>query len=288
MRRLTHPSLVVTLLLGLVLACGGRGLPSGAGEYPVQGVSFDGKQYSFLWAGADGALQRAQTDDLKLVQDERSFLEVGNGAPVLHLKADEPVAVRGRDNGGAFSSMWFPFFMGYALGGMGSGWSTPSYRYPPTDNFGRGDTLHGNEATSRPAPPDYRKVQPAPNAVSGQNSGTGGGVAATNRDPAAVSGQSGGVGAGSAATDKGSATSGGQSGGTGAGSAASGKDRDGAGVTGGTGAGSAATERGRGGAGVGAPSEGGNPVTSRPGSSGGGASRPGVGVGGARSGGGRR
>jgi len=57
----------------------------------------------------------------------------------------------------------------------GTASTTPAYRYPPTDTFSRGDSLHGSETTTRPSPPDYRKVQPAPNAVSGQNGGTGGG-----------------------------------------------------------------------------------------------------------------
>jgi hypothetical protein len=293
------PHLILSLLL--LVACGGpatRGLPSSAGEYPVQSVAFDGRQYSFHWAGPDGQLHRAQGEDLKLVQDERSFLEVGKGTPVLHLKSDEPVTVHGRDSGGGFSSVWFPFLLGYALGGGGP-WvtvpqtgppgTTPSYRYPPTDKFGPGDTLHGSEATSRPAPPDYRKVQPPPNAVSGQNSGTGGGTAATNRDPAAISGQSGGAGAGSAATDRGTGAISGQSGGAGAGSAATSKDPNGAVAPGGTGAGSAATDRGRTGRtdpGVSAPSApaSGDGVTSRP-SGGSAPARPGVSSSGARSGG---
>jgi hypothetical protein len=291
MRRLTRsPLVLLTLSVLLLLACGApasRGLPSGAGEYPVQGVGFDGKQYSFHWAGTDGQLHRAQAEDLKLAQGDRTYLEVGSGTPVLHLKDDEPVTVHGRDSSGGFSSMWFPFMLGYALGGAGP-WVTvpqtgpastsPSYRYPPTDQFGRGDTLHGSEATARPAPPDYRKVQPPPNAVSGQNAGTGGGIGATNKDPAVAGGQAGGTGAGSAATNRGTGAISGQSGGAGEGSAATSKDPAAAG----TGAGSAATERGRTGRtdpAVSAPSapapSGG--VTSRPGGSA--PARPGVSVG---------
>src|SRR5581483_5020468 len=176
-RRLARTPLLLVLASLLLLACN-RGLPSGSGEYPIRSLSFDGKEYSFYWTSPDGALHEAHGDDFKLVQDDqRSYLEVGHGTPVLHLKPDEGIAVRGRDSGGSFSSWWFPFMLGYALGGNGP-WvtvpqsgpppTTPSYRYPPTDTFGRGDTLHGSEATSRPSPPDYRKVQPAPNAVSGQ------------------------------------------------------------------------------------------------------------------------
>jgi hypothetical protein len=280
-RRLTRSSPVALLLAVLLVACSGGGaLPRSPGEYPVQSVSFDGRDYGFLWADSGGALHQARTSDVKLVQDEqRTFLEVGNGTPVLHMKPDEAIAVRGRDGGGGFSSMWFPFMLGYALGGTGP-WvnvphsgppsTSPSYRYPPTDTFGRGDTLHGSEATSRPTPPDYRKVQPAPNAVSGQGAGTGGGAAATNKDTVGSSGQSGGAGAGSAASDKGVGANSGQTGGVGAGAAASNKND---GASAGTGAGSAASERGRSGSSVGgsaAPESSGGAITSRPGANSGG------------------
>ncbi len=288
-RRLARTPLLLVLASLLLLACN-RGLPSGSGEYPIRSLSFDGKEYSFYWTSPDGALHEAHGDDFKLVQDDqRSYLEVGHGTPVLHLKPDEGIAVRGRDSGGSFSSWWFPFMLGYALGGNGP-WvtvpqsgpppTTPSYRYPPTDTFGRGDTLHGSEATSRPSPPDYRKVQPAPNAVSGQNAGAGGGSAATNKDAGASSGQSSGTGAGSAATNKGTGANSGQSGGAGTGGAATGKND---GVS--PGGGSAASDKGRGGSGTSAAPAPAAPggVTSRPGpGSSGGSSRS---SGGLRSGG---
>ena len=288
-RRLARTPLLLVLASLLLLACN-RGLPSGSGEYPIRSLSFDGKEYSFYWTSPVGALHEAHGDDFKLVQDDqRSYLEVGHGTPVLHLKPDEGIAVRGRDSGGSFSSWWFPFMLGYALGGNGP-WvtvpqsgpppTTPSYRYPPTDTFGRGDTLHGSEATSRPSPPDYRKVQPAPNAVSGQNAGTGGGSAATNKNAGASSGQSSGTGAGSAATNKGTGANSGQSGGAGTGGAATGKND---GVS--PGGGSAASDKGRGGSGTSAAPAPAAPggVTSRPGpGSSGGSSRS---SGGLRSGG---
>ena len=293
-RRLTRSPILLAIAALLLLACN-RGLPSAGGEYPIRSVSFDGKEYSFFWTSPDGALHEAHGDDFKLVQDDqRSYLETGNGTPVLHLKPDEGIQVRGHDSGGGFSSWWFPFMLGYALGGNGP-WvtvpnsgpppTTPSYRYPPTDTFGRGDTLHGSEATSRPAPPDYRKVQPAPNAVSGQGAGTGGGTAATNKDTGASSGQSGGTGAGSAASNKGSGTASGQSGGAGAGGAASNKSD---GVSPAPGSGSAADDKGRSGSGISAPaapSAYGGSVTSRPGAGSNGSSGSSRSSGGVRSGG---
>jgi hypothetical protein len=268
-RRFARSPVLLLLAAVLLLACN-RGLPSGSGEYPIRSVAFDGKEYSFFWTSPDGSLHEAHGDDFKLAQDDqRSYLEVGNGTPILHLKPDEGIAVRGRDGGGGFSSWWFPFMLGYALGGSGP-WvtvpqsgpppTTPSYRYPPTDTFGRGDTLHGSEATSRPTPPDYRKVQPAPNAVSGQGAGTGGGTAATNKDTGGSSGQSAGTGAGSAASNTGTSGGSGQSGGVGTGGAASNKSD---GMSPATGAGSAASDRSRGGASA-APGGG---LTSRPGAS---------------------
>lgn len=279
---------VVTLLL---LSCAGpanRGLPSAAGQYGVQphSINFDGKQYSFFWTAPDGSLREARAQDVKLVQDERTFLEIGQDAPVLHLAADEPIAVR--HSGGGYASSWFPFIVPIPMGGgpvvygPSPSSTSPAYRYPPTDKFGQGDTLRGSETTSRPAPPDYSKVQPAPGAVSGQNSGTGDGTAATNRGTGALSGQSGGTGSGSAATDRaGSATSG-QAGGVGTGSAATDKAAGQSG-TGQTGAGSAATDRQRpvGDSAAPAPAGGGSKPSA--GSSSGSSSRPsGGGVGGGR------
>jgi hypothetical protein len=227
--------LPVLLAVGalLVAACAGpanHDFPRAAGEYPLQThtVAFDGREYSFAWIAPDTSIHQAKGPDVQLVQDERSYLSVGQGTPVLHLTPDEPIAVRGKDRDGAFTSSWFPFFLGYALASSGPlmggpAPTQPGYRYPPTDTFSRGDTLHGAESTTRAAPPDYSKVKPAPNAVSGQNAGTGAGAAASNRDTnAAVSGQSGGAGSGAAASDKGSAVSG-QSGGGGTGDAASNK-----------------------------------------------------------------
>jgi hypothetical protein len=192
------------------------------------------------------------THNLRLVRDpDRTFLEVPqSGDPILHMREDEPITVQGQDRQGAFSSPWFPFLLGAVagnvlggggFGGRGGGQtviinnpapgersydaSTPTYRYPPTGSFGRGEELHGSLDTSKPAPPDYRKVQPAPYATTGMSSGTGGGSAASNKSPSgpasvtsgtagyagAASGQSAGTGGGTAASTKGGFANGSQS-----------------------------------------------------------------------------
>jgi hypothetical protein len=235
-------------------ACGaGNGAPSTPGQYSVQkdSVHFDGNSYQLYWADTNGSLHQMDTKQLRLVRDpDRTFLEVpqGGGDPILHMREDEPITVAGQDHQGAFSSPWFPFLagavVGNVLGGGGFGGgrgggqtiiinnpapgersydpSTPTYRYPPTGSFGRDDSLHGSVDTSKPQAPDYSKVQPSPYATSGNASGTGGGVAASNKAPSgpangvtgatsANSGQSGGTGSGVAASSKGGFANGSQS-----------------------------------------------------------------------------
>jgi hypothetical protein len=229
-------------VLGLVAsACGssGSGAPSTPGQYSVQkdSVHFDGDRYQLYWADAGGALHHLDTRNLRLVRDpDRTFLEVpqGGGDPILHLREDEPITVEGRDREGAFSSPWFPFLLGATLGntfggGRGGqtivinnpapgersyGANTPAYRYPPTGTFGRDEELHGTLDTSKPQPPDYSKVQPAPYATAGKSSGMGGGAAASNKSVGvsnATSGQAGGTGSGVAASNKGGFANGNQS-----------------------------------------------------------------------------
>ena len=191
-------------------ACSGASAaaPTQPGQYAVQkdSVHFDGERYQLYYADNAGALHRMETRNLKMVRDpDRTFLEVQNGSdPTLHLREDEPITVDGRDDSGAFSSPWFPFFAGALIGntlggGRGQGTviinnpapgergtyapNTPTYRYPPTGSFGRNEQLNGSLDSSKPQTPDYSKVQPSPYATSGKSSGTGGGVAASNKAP---------------------------------------------------------------------------------------------------------
>jgi hypothetical protein len=252
MRRLSSFLAILFILSLVTSACGpaaGSG-PTTPGQYSVQkdSIHFDGERYQLYWADSSGSLHHMDTRKLRLVRDpDRTFLEVaqGGGDPILHLREDEPITVRGQDHQGAFSSPWFPFLLGAAVGnafggGFGGrggqtviinnpapgersyGPGTPAYRYPPTGSFGRDESLHGTLDTSKPTPPDYNKVQPAPYATAGKSSGTGGGDAASNKSPgavtgapagvtSAVSGAAGGTGSGTAASSKGGFASGEQS-----------------------------------------------------------------------------
>lgn len=223
-------ALLLASLLALVstaCASANSGFPREAGQYTIQpnSLAYDGKKYSLLWADASGGLHKAEGEDVRMQRDEQTQLEIGNGSPIVHLKEDEAVVVRGRDRDGLFESFWFPFFLGSALGRVGGPVINQpypgdgpargaGYQYPPTNTFGRGDDLHGSVQRSKASTPDYTKVQPAPYAVSGQGSGTGGGTAATNKSVAPATGQGGGTGTGSAASNKGTfQSSGGTSGG---------------------------------------------------------------------------
>jgi len=211
--------LLALLVLLLAPGCGSNGLPDKDGVYPVQShsVTWDGDQYRFFWADSSGALHEARSKDVKLVQDDRSFLQVQAHKGVLHLLSSEPVIVLGQDSRGQFSDSWFPFLVGATVGSALGGSRVPSYYYPPTNVYGRGDQIDGSIASSSPKAPDYSTVKtppyavhPAAGSVAGQNSGTGGGNAATNKlggsgsssGSGSVGGQAGGTGGGSAAGSK--------------------------------------------------------------------------------------
>ncbi|MBI2954392.1 MAG: hypothetical protein HYY30_08770 [Chloroflexi bacterium] len=212
--------LIPLIIILLFIGCSdSRGLPSSPGDYDIKAnsLNWDGREYEFFWKDKNGEFHRATGDDFKMVEDSRTFLEMNDRDAIIHLAQQEPVAIRGEDSNGSFTSSWFPFLIGTAVGrGFGgpvvinepypgtppTSPKTPTYHYPPADTFGRGDSLQGSVTNDRPTTPDYTKVKPAPYAVSGQGGGTGGGVAATNKSDA-VGGQSGGAGGGSAATNKG-------------------------------------------------------------------------------------
>jgi hypothetical protein len=227
MRR--YLAVVLVLVVTTAAACGSGGLPDKDGSYPVQSrsISWDGNNYRFAWADASGSLHQAQTRDIKLVQDDQSFLQMQNHNGTLHLSSAEPINVVGRDSAGQYNDSWFPFLAGATLGNALGGLRTPGYYYPPTNQYGRGDQIDGSISTNSPKPPDYSTVRTPPNAVhpatgsvAGQSSGTGGGNAATNKlggsapgsAGGSVGGQAGGTGNGSAAGNKaGSAAQGGGS-----------------------------------------------------------------------------
>lgn len=197
-------------------------LPNQPGEYQIKpkSIGYDGREYSFYWVDKDNTLKLARRDNVKMMQDERSYLEMRGSEPILHLASDEPVTVQAEDQQGGFSSFWFPFMMGQMMAGRGpviinqpypgspqTPSNQPTYHYPPTSTFGRDDTLQGSVTNNKPSAPDYSKMAPAPYAVSGQSGGTGSGTAASNKQ-GSISGQSGGTGSGSAASQKGGFKSG--------------------------------------------------------------------------------
>lgn len=226
-------AVVGILLVAVNVLTGGVGsaanLPETDGQYPVQArsINYDGSAYKFIWLDPEGQGHSARSTRTQLQQDERTFLEMKDAQPVLHLDKDEPVTVHGRDQQGSFTSSWLPFAAGYVLGNMMSG---PTYYYPPPDSITRGGTAYGGMASAKRETLDFDKTRGAASAVSGKNSGTGDGVAATNKpssgSSAAIGGQAGGAGAGTAAASKSSSPNtaiSGQAGGAGAGTAASGK-----------------------------------------------------------------
>lgn len=213
-------SLATVLVLAFALAgcSSNQGLPGQPGFYNIVGGSlkFDGERYDVAWVDGAGGVHFAGGRDFRLVQDGRDGLEVGDGSPIVHLQEGTPIAVQGRDSRGGYSSFWFPFLLGRTLGGPsvfgqpgpGTGYTppptTPTYRYPPTDQVSRDDSLHGSVGSTKPVPPDYNKIRSTSNAVGGQSGGTGAGTATTSKGSGGTSGQTGGAGTGSAATSKGS------------------------------------------------------------------------------------
>ncbi len=188
------------LVLLVVLAGCNSGMPTQSGKYQLQqdSLTYDGSQYQFAWIDRDGSVKWAKGNDVQLVEDARTYLEMKDGKPIIHLTADTPVKVLAHDNGGNYTSSWLPFALGTMLGRQTAN-NQPAYRYPPTDTIGRGDTITGSTTTSRPRTGSTKSIG---DAVSGQSGGTGSGSAATSKSTSGISGQAGGTGSGSAATSK--------------------------------------------------------------------------------------
>ena len=215
--------IVVPAVALVLLACSSSGLPKQAGQYDIQpkSLAYDGEEYSFYWVDRDKSVHLARMDDIKMVQDSRTFLDVQGDEPILHLAEEDPITVRGEDRRGPFDTFWFPFLMGQMLAGRGpvvinqpypgspeTPRNVPTYHYPPAGSFGRDDTLNGSVTNSKPSSPNYERVAPAPYAVSGKSGGAGAGTAATGKQPGDISGQAGGVGTGTAVSEKGGFRSG--------------------------------------------------------------------------------
>src|SRR3972149_3907952 len=92
-------SIVLVLILALSLVGCSQGLPRQDGQYELkpQSLTYDGRDYEFYWVDSSAQLKQYQGREVKLVQDERSFLEVKDGKPIVHLNQDEPVTVLAQD-----------------------------------------------------------------------------------------------------------------------------------------------------------------------------------------------
>lgn len=86
--------LVVLLALAFVSCDTRDGLPADPRAYDVRSGSLqhvDGRYY-FLWAAQDGELHQADARDVKLQQDEQTYLEVqSRSQSILHLRPEEQV-----------------------------------------------------------------------------------------------------------------------------------------------------------------------------------------------------
>ncbi|MDP2726640.1 MAG: hypothetical protein Q8P59_03760, partial [Dehalococcoidia bacterium] len=94
--------LVLATLALLLVACSSSGLPSQPGDYDIQAktINYDGQEYSFYWVDKDKTLHLSRQDDIKMVQDSRTYLEMRGNEPILHLGEEEPISVKGEDRNG--------------------------------------------------------------------------------------------------------------------------------------------------------------------------------------------
>lgn len=132
------------------------------GDYGVQSVSYDdaaGTYQIFLLSTPAGVpplfrssdVRMARLDDAALAAGKKSYLEVGEGAPVLHLTPDFQIAYqhsvteeRVDESTGQReivvvrqeSSTWSPFLSGMAGAAVGNMLFAPHYYYPPPYSSG--------------------------------------------------------------------------------------------------------------------------------------------------------
>lgn len=207
-----EPAVVATVARAAPQA--NAGFPTAPGEYQLRPASLQmdtGGTYYLWWytSGSGGALNLARGSNVKLVEDDRTFLQVQAGAPpILHLKTEEPVALvaatsagqpqtaptsganEQRSGGAGFMSpwMWYPFFL------TGGGTNTviverdrpvdrattrtPGYYAPPSTDIEPGGQVRGG-TRSASAPSSAPSFQLKTTTVSGRAGGTGSGTAAT-------------------------------------------------------------------------------------------------------------
>lgn len=226
---------------------GNLGFPGTPGTYELRkdSVQVDtGGNYYLYWLdpARSGDAIFARGSDMRLVEDDKSFLEVGSDLrPVLHLHTEEKISMvdpsttqpvasatpgTSVQSGGGFYpglGLWYPFFI---PGGMGrtvivdndrgveadrTARRSPAYYSPPSGDVDPGGTVSGgNRTTTMPKSSPGFTLGAGARGVSGQSGGTGSGAAATSKGGTGVgtprsSGFSGGTGAGSAASGKGAA-----------------------------------------------------------------------------------
>ncbi|MBI4497889.1 MAG: hypothetical protein HY689_08335 [Chloroflexi bacterium] len=194
------------------------GFPPRSGDYEVRPGSLQmdtGGTYYIWWyvTGPGGAVNLARGSNVKLVEDDRTFLRMeADGQPVLHLKTEEPIglvapgeaslpqatptpgASQSVAGGLGYHSVWYPFWLS---GGNTviierdrpvdrATTRTPGYYAPPSGDIDPGGQVRGGTrtATTPSGPPPF---QLKTTAVSGRAGGTGAGTAATGKSGGSTS-----------------------------------------------------------------------------------------------------
>lgn len=224
---------------------GNLGFPSTPGNYELRKDSIQvdtGGNYYLYWIdpAKPGEAVFARGSDVRLVEDDKTFLEIGSDLrPVLHNFTEDRIAMVDpsstqpvasatpgstvSNSGGFYPSMgfWYPFFV--PGGGRtviienDRGFSeadrtarrSPAYYTPPSADVDPGGTVSGgNRTATMPKTAPSFTLGAGARGVSGQSGGTGSGSAATSKSGSGVStprssGFFGGTGSGSAASGKG-------------------------------------------------------------------------------------